>query len=126
MRESIPSGDSSLLGCDAVSAVGRVFPCVAKCRSTFVFMSRYSSTIVRTSNLTALRHFMGPRTNNSYVAKRKVSPLPWNRTPVVRSVASYRSLSYTGSYYTSVITTVLLLKKCLFFNFRTKKLHIIF
>jgi hypothetical protein len=110
MRESIPSGDSSLLGCDAVSAVGHVFPCVARCRSAFLLVSRYSSTTVRTSNLTALRHFLGPRTNNSYVAKRKVTPLPWNRTPVVRSVASYRSLSYTGSYYTSLITTVMLLK----------------
>jgi hypothetical protein len=114
MREFIPSGDSSLLGCDAVSAVGRVLPCVTKCRSAFVFVSRYSSTAVRTSNLTALRHFLDPRTDNSYVSRRKVSPPPWNRTPVVRSVASYRSLSYTGSYYASVITTVLLFNKCLF------------
>jgi len=36
MRESVPTGDSSLLGCDAVSAVGRVLPCVAKCRSAWV------------------------------------------------------------------------------------------
>jgi hypothetical protein len=115
MRGSVPSGDSSLLGCDFTSAVGRELSCVAKCRSAYcygVHKSRYSSTAVRTSDRATLRHFLGPRTDNSYVPKRKLSPFPWNRTPVMQPVASYRLLSYTGFYYTCVITAVVLFTVC--------------